>query len=202
MKASNVWESVIITVAATATTELIAKSLARLISIQFRPDTLLICGLITGLAVAHWIHGQRQDRSMKMRLDLLFRMCYQGPFLQQIRQDAEEKALYCASILRKLKDLAELIRSDPDDHLCSYYIGCMAFLANEKRANLPWRTFRDELVKHFSDEIMRGKIARHVIDDHYKGRWEDLVEAAKFASARKKRTRGFSKARRSVSNSN
>ena len=83
-----------------------------------------------------------------------------------------------------------------------YYIGSLAFMANEKRANLPWKTFRDELVKHFSDKIVRGKIARHVIDDHYKGRWEDLVEAARFASARKKRTRGFSKARRSVSNSN
>jgi hypothetical protein len=47
MKASNVWESVITTVAATVTTELAAKSVARLMSIQFRPDTLLICGLLT-----------------------------------------------------------------------------------------------------------------------------------------------------------
>jgi hypothetical protein len=118
MKASNVWESVITPVAAAVTTELAAKSLARLMSIQFRPDTLLICGLLTALVAAYWIHGRRQDRSMKLRLDLFFRMCYQGPFLQQIRQDAEENALYGASILRKLKDLAELVRSDPDDHLC------------------------------------------------------------------------------------
>jgi hypothetical protein len=202
MKASNVWESVITTIAATVTTELAAKSLARLMSIQFRPDTLLICGLLTALVAAYWIHGRRQDRSMKLRLDLLFRMCYQGPFLQQIRQDAEENALYGASILRKLKDLAELVRSDPDDHLCSYYIGSLAFMANEKRANLPWKTFRDELVKHFSDKIIRGKIARHVIDDHYKGRWEDLVEAAELASARKKQRMVFSKVRKSVSKGN
>jgi hypothetical protein len=157
---------------------------------------------MTGFAAAYWIRAQRKDRSMKLRLDLLFRMCYQVPFVQQIRQDANEKALYGASILRKLKDLAELIRSDPDDHLCSYYIGCLAFLANEKRANLPWKTFRDELVKHFSDEIMRGKIARHVIDDHYTGRWEDLVEAAERASSRRKRPLVFSKVRRSVSKGN
>jgi hypothetical protein len=138
---------------------------------------------------------------MKLRLDLLFRMCYQGPFLQQIRQDAVERALYGASILRKLKDLAELIRSDPDDHLCSYYIGSLAFLANEKRANLPWKTFRDELVKHFSDEIMRGKIARHVIDDHYKGKWDDLVEAVERANSCKKQRPVFSKVSKTVSES-
>jgi hypothetical protein len=202
MKASEVIESVIITVASTATIELAAKSWARLTSIQLRPDTLLICGLMTAFVAAHWIRAQRKDRSMKLRLDLLFRMCYQGPFLQQIRQDAEEKALYGASILRKLKDLAELVRSDPDDHLCSYYIGCLAFLANEKRANLPWKTFRDEVAKHFSEEIMHGKIGRHVIDDHYKGRWDDLIEAAKLASAGKKRTLVFSKVRKSLSKAN
>jgi len=202
MKTSDVCQSVFITVASTATIELAAKSWARLASIQLRPDTLLICGLLTGFAAAYWIRAQRKDRSMKLRLDLLFRMCYQGPFLDQIRKDAEGKALYSASILRKLKDLAELIRSDPDDRLCSYYIGCLAFLANEKRANLPWKTFRDELAKYFSVEIMSGRIARHVIDDHYKGRWEDLVEAAERASARKKRTLVFSKIRKSVSNGN
>lgn len=67
---------------------------------------------------------------------------------------------------------------------------------------MPWKTFRDELAKYFSVEIMSGKIARHVIDDHYKGRWEDLVEAAERASARKKRPLVFSKIRKSVSKGN
>ena len=111
-----------------------------------------------------------------------------GPFVQEIRRDEEEKALYGASILRKLRDLAELNRSYRDDRLCSYYIGCLAFLANEKRADLPWVTFRDEVAKHFAEEILGGKIARHVIDDHYKGMWEDLVAAAEQATARRKRS--------------
>lgn len=98
--------------------------------------------------------------------------------MQEIRRDEAEKVLYGASILRKLRDLAELNRSYRDNRLCSYYIGCLAFLANEKRADLPWVTFRDEVAKHFAEEILTGKIARHVIDDHYKGMWADLVAAA------------------------
>jgi hypothetical protein len=202
MRVSAVVESVIITVASTATIEVAAKSWARFSSVQLRPDTLLICGLIAAVAAAYWIGAQRKDRSMKLRLDLLFRMCYQVPFLEEIRQDAAENALYSASILRKLKDLAELVRSDPDDQLCSYYIGCLAFLANEKRANVPWNTFRDEVAKYFPDQIMRGKIAPHVIDEHHKGRWDDLVEAAERVLACRKQRLILSRVHKRVSSGN
>lgn len=178
MKASAVYESIAVTVASSATITLLAKLWARLAAVRLAPDTIVLCALMTSLAAIIVIFVRRSDRSMKLRLDLLFRMGYQGPFLHEIRQDAEEGALYRASILRKLHDLAELNQSYRDDRLCSYYIGCLAFLANEKRANLPWKTFRDEVAKHFGDEIMAGKIARHAIDDHYKGMWTDLVDAA------------------------
>lgn len=142
MKSKVVYEGVIITVASTAILTLLTKSWARLASIQFHSDTLLLCALITVFAVVVVALIRRNDRSLKLRLDLLFRMGYQGPFVQEIRRDEEEKALYGASILRKLRDLAELNRSYRDERLCSYYIGCLAFLANEKRADLPWVTFR------------------------------------------------------------
>ena len=187
MKSKVVYEGVIITVASTAILTLLTKSWARLASIQFHSDTLLLCALITVFAVVVVALIRRNDRSLKLRLDLLFRMGYQGPFVQEIRRDEEEKALYGASILRKLRDLAELNRSYRDERLCSYYIGCLAFLANEKRADLPWVTFRDEVAQYLAEEILSGKIARHVIDDHYKGMWEDLVAAAEQATARRKR---------------
>ena len=178
MKASAFYEGVAVTVASSATIALLAKSWARLAAVQLVPDTLVLCALMTSLAAIVIIFVRRSDRSIKLRLDLLFRMGYQGPFVNEIRQDTHERALYNASILRKLHDLAELNRAYKDERLCSYYIGCLAFLANEKRANVPWVIFRDEVAKHFGDEIIAGKIARHVIDDHYQGMWSDLVEAA------------------------
>jgi len=186
MKNRIIYEGVVVTLASTATFALLSKSWARVASIQFHSDTMLlgIIMVVFAAVVVTVIH--RSDRSLKLRLDLLFRMGYQGPFVQEIRRDEEEKALYGASILRKLRDLAELNRSYRDEKLCSYYIGCLAFLANEKRADLPWVTFRDEVAKHFAQEILSGKIARHVIDDHYKGMWEDLVAAAEQATARRK----------------
>ena len=178
MKASAFYEGVAVTLASSVIVTLLAKSCARLAAVQLAPDTVVLCALTTSLAAIVVIFVRRSDRSIKLRLDLLFRMGYQGPFVHEIRQDADERALYSASILRKLTDLAELNQAYRDDRLCSYYIGCLAFLANEKRANLPWKTFRDEVAKHFGDEILAGKIARHAIDDHYKGMWTDLVEAA------------------------
>jgi hypothetical protein len=186
MRASAIGESVLIAVASSATIALLTKAGARLAAIQLEPDTLLLCALMTLLATVVITFIHRSDRSLKLRLDLLFRMGYQAPFVRDIRHNEEERALYGASILRKLKDLAELNRTYRDEHLCSYYIGCLAFLANEKRANLPWNTFRDELTKHFADEIVGGKIARHAIDDHYKGMWTDLVEAAECATVRRR----------------
>jgi hypothetical protein len=59
-------------------------------------------------------------------------------------------------------------------------------LANEKRANIPWKIFRDKVTKYFREEIITGKIARHVIDDHCKGMWTDLVEAASQPVERRK----------------
>ena len=177
MKSAVVYEGIIVTVASTATLALLTKFCARRIhSVSFghytagRPDDCVAAVVITVI--------RRTDQSLKLRLDLLFRMGYQGPFVHEIRRDEAEKVLYGASILRKLRDLAELNRSYRDNRLCSYYIGCLAFLANEKRADLPWVTFRDEVAKHFAEEILTGKIARHVIDDHYKGMWADLVAAA------------------------
>jgi cation transport ATPase len=93
MRVSAFLESVIITVASTAAIEVAAKSWARFSSVQLRPDTLLICALIAAVTAAYWIRAQRKDRSMKLRLDLLFRMCYQGPFLEEIRHDAASTAL-------------------------------------------------------------------------------------------------------------
>lgn len=188
MKLFAIYEGVIIAVVSTVTLTCLAKSWGRVASIQFHSDTILLCAVITVLAAVVVTVIHRSDRSLKLRLDLLFRMGYQGPFVQEIRRDEEEKALYGASILRKLRDLAELNRSYRDEKLCSYYIGCLAFLANEKRADLPWVTFRDEVAQYFAEEILSGKIARHVIDDHYKGMWEDLVAAAERATARRKRS--------------
>jgi hypothetical protein len=135
MKSSTIYEGVIIAVASAVT--VLAKSWARVASIQFHSDTILLCALITVLAAVVVTVIRRSDQSLKLRLDLLFRMGYQGPFVQEIRRDEEEKALYGDSILGKLRDLAELNRSYRDERLCSYYIGCLAFLANEKRADLP-----------------------------------------------------------------
>jgi hypothetical protein len=63
---------------------------------------------------------------------------------------------------------------------------------------VPWKTFRDELAMHFAHEIIGGKIAQHVIDDHYKGMWADLVKAAERASARRKRALSLSRFRKIV----
>lgn len=188
MKASVLYEGILTAVASSVIITLLTKGWARFASIQLAPDTLLLCAVTTLLASVVVIFIRRMDRSIKLRLDLLFRMGYQAPFIHAIREDAEERALYCASILRKMRDLAELTRTYPDKRLCSYYIGCLAFLANEKRANLPWSTFRDEVAEHFADDILRGRIARHVIDDHYKGMWEDLVGAAERVTRRGKIT--------------
>lgn len=194
MKYRVVYEGVVVTLASTAALALVSKSWGRLAALHFHSDTILLGALFavfTGIIISVI---RRSDRSLKLRLDLLFRMGYQGPFVQEIRRDEEEKALYGASIIRKLRDLAELNRSYRDDKLCSYYIGCLAFLANEKRADLPWVTFRDEVARHFAEEILSGKIAPHVIDDHYKGMWTDLVAAARSKNC-------LTKARNSLANS-
>ena len=73
---------------------------------------------------------------------------------------------------------SSLIGSSVSRRPSLFLLHWLAFLANEKRANLPWKVFWDEVAKHFGDEIIAGKIARHVIDDHYRGMWADLVEAA------------------------
>lgn len=197
MKTLALYKGILTAVASSLTITLLTKSWAGLASIQLEPDTLLLCAVAALLASVVVIFIWRTDRSIKLRLDLLFRMGYQAPFVRDIRDDEEERALYSASILRKLKDLAELNRAFRDEHLCSYYIGCLAFLANEKRANLPWNTFRDELAKHFAKEIIEGKIARHVIDDHYKGKWSDLLRTAELTKARRNpRLAAISKLRR------
>jgi hypothetical protein len=105
-------------------------------------------------------------------------MIYQAPFVNEIRHDEQERTLYGNSVLRKLDGLAEYQRRFPDDRHCSMFIGCLAFYANEKRANIPWQMFRDALVANFKTEILSGKVMPHVIDDHYKGKWDDLLDAA------------------------
>lgn len=169
MKVSDFFEHVTVTAASSATIVLLEKTGAKLASIPLRPDTIVLSALITSVGAIAIIFLRRSDRSLKLRLDLLFRVDYQGPFVHEIREDEQERGLYKASILRKLHDLAELNRISRDYRLCPYYIGCLAFLANEKRANIPWKIFRDEVAKYFREEIITGKIARHVIDDHYKG---------------------------------
>jgi hypothetical protein len=186
MKAYVWLGNVAVAIASTAAIALLTKGYAYLASIQLAPDTLLLCALGTLLTaiVITYIHWS--DRSTKMRLDLLFRMDYQSPFLKDIRHDEEERALYKAAILRRLRDLAEFKRRFGDDGLTSLYIGCLAFCANEKRANIPWQTFRDQLTKYFTDEILAKKISSHVINDHYKGMWPDLLEAAERVANRRK----------------
>jgi hypothetical protein len=39
--------------------------------------------------------------------------------------------------------------------------------------------FRDALVANFKTEILSGKIMPHVINDHYKGEFDDLLDAAR-----------------------
>lgn len=41
---------------------------------------------------------------------------------------------------------------------------------------MPWGEFRDALAEKFGLEILSGKIAPHTINDHYKGKWDDLVQ--------------------------
>jgi len=184
---SSFSENVMVALAASFAGTLATKFLAWLTAIQLQPDTLILCALMTLLAATILLFTRHTAQTTKRRLDLLFRMDYQAPFVQGIREDEEERALYTASVLRKLRDLAELKESDRDDNLCSYYIGCLAFLANEKRANLPWNLFRDELAKYFANEIIKGKISPHVINDHYKGMWGDLVAAAERARYRRRK---------------
>ena len=196
MKPSILYQGVLVAVASSATIALLTQAWTWIAAVQFAPDTLLLSALMTLLAAIMMTLIIRTDHSMKLRLDLLFRMGYQAPFVQEIREDEEEKELFIASVLRKLKDLSELNHAYRDERLCSYYIGCLAFLANEKRANVPWKRFRDELVKYFADEITKGKIAPHVIEDHYKGRWSDLIEAAERARVRRKRGVAFARLRK------
>jgi hypothetical protein len=119
MRASAFFEAVAVTLASSATVALLARSWAKLEAVQLAPDTVLLCAFMASLTAIIIIFLRRSDRSMKLRLDLLFRMGYQGPFVQEIRHDTGERALYSASILRKLHDLAELNRAYRDDQLCS-----------------------------------------------------------------------------------
>jgi hypothetical protein len=121
---------------------------------------------------------KRESESNNTQMDLWFRLIYQAPFLDKIREDEEERSLYQDSILRKLYGVADRNRRHPDSASCSRYIGALAFLANPKRANIPWPIFRDAVVANFCTEILQGKISRHVINDHYKGKYRDLVETA------------------------
>lgn len=99
--------------------------------------------------------------------------------MHEIRNDEEERNLYEDSILRKLDGLAEHQRKFGNDSFCSIFIGCAAFYGNERRANVSWQAFRDSLVEDFKNEILSGKIMPHVVNDHYKGRWDDLLDAAR-----------------------
>jgi hypothetical protein len=111
MKSSALYENVLIAVAPSVTVTLLTKTWALLAAVQLAPDTLLLCALMALFGSAVVIFVRRTDHSMKLRLDLLFRMSYQAPFVQAIREDEEERELYIASILRKLKDLSELNQS-------------------------------------------------------------------------------------------
>src|SRR5262249_45270085 len=99
MKASALYEGILTAVASSVTITLLTKTWARLASVQLAPDTLLLCVLITLLGTMILTFIRRTDRSLKLRLDLLFRMGYQAPFVRDIRDDKEERALYSASIL-------------------------------------------------------------------------------------------------------
>jgi hypothetical protein len=122
---------------------------------------------------------RNQSNCLTSQQILWFRLIYQAPFVAEIRYDEQQRQLYEESVLRKVDGLAEHHRKFGDDRFCSIFIGCLAFYANEKRANVSWQMFRDSLVENFKDEILSGKIMPHVINDHYKGKWDDLVDAAR-----------------------
>jgi len=159
----------------------LAGATAKFCSIKLTPEfifcilgvTVFFTIIVIWLARIH-----RQNQLGISRQDLWSRLTYQGPFVDQIRNDPQERVLYAESVVRKLGALAEHHRKFADEPYCSRYIGAAAFYANEKRANVPWETFRDALVANFKDLILKGKIMPHVINDHYKGKYEDLLDAA------------------------
>lgn len=156
------------------------------LSLEFRLFIAWQTVLITAMLIAMfylcrqmkaWM--RHQSSCVSSQQNLWFRLIYQAPFVDEIRNNEEERQIYEESILRKLDGLAEHHRKFRDDRLCSILIGCLAFYANERRANVSWQMFRDSVVENFKDEILSGKIMPHVINDHYKGQWNDLLDAAR-----------------------
>ena len=96
MKPSILYQGVLVAVASSATIALLTKAWTWIAAVQFAPDTLLLAALMAVLAAIMMTLIIRTDHSMKLRLDLLFRMGYQAPFVQEIREDEEEKeTLHC-----------------------------------------------------------------------------------------------------------
>ena len=155
------------------------------LSLEFRLFIVWQTVLITAMLLAmFYLYRQlkalicHQSNCLTSQSNLWFRLIYQASFVGVIRDDEQERQIYEQSVLRKVDGLAEHHRRFHDDRLCSILIGCLAFYANERRANISWPKFRDSLVENFKDEILSGKIMPHVINDHYKGKWDDLVDAA------------------------
>ena len=123
-------------------------------------------------------YQKRQTEKLSSRLDLLFRMDYQGPFVQSM--DAEEKKKYAESINRKLASLGLYHCKFGEIKFCSYYIGCLAFLASEKRGNVPWEGFRNSLAEHFGTELLDHNIEAHIITEHFsEEKYNNLLEEAR-----------------------
>ena len=148
-------------------------------NLRLSGDTLTVVSLIVFLVSVLFVYVRYVNRSTKMRLDLLFRMAYQGPFVMQMRNDEEERENYEKSILRKIHSVGEYYRRFGDINFSSYYLGCLAFYANSNRANVSWEKFKEAVLSDFLEEILEGKIESHVIDEHYKGKWSDLIDEAK-----------------------
>jgi|GEM_PF-6065275 len=163
--------------------------LAKALSVKLIPEfifLILFVAFPVAIVLVPLLRIQRQNETSRKviecemsRQDLWSRLTFQGPFADQIRNDEQERMLYGESIVRKLDALAEHHRKFVDEPYCSRYIGALAFYANEKRANVPWEVFRDALAANFKDLILLGKIMPHVINDHYKGKFEDLLDAAR-----------------------
>lgn len=148
----------------------------------------IVWPLLLFVLIARMIHKALQSlrsdivnqiEAVNLKMDLWFRLVYQTSFVDQIRSDAEEKKLYQDSIVRKLHALADFNRKHPDDTFCAYFIGCLAFLSNPKRADIPWSVFRDAVVTDFGEQLLQGKISPHLINDHYKGKFADLMQATR-----------------------
>jgi len=150
-----------------------------LADVKMTRETLLISSGVAFLVALLFWYQRYTDRSTKMRIDLLLRMSYQGPFVMEMARNDKERMNYEQSISRKIYSLGKYYRRFGDINFCSYYIGCLAFYANANRGNVSWGTFKEALLSNFLDEILEGRIEKHVIDEHYQDKWGDLVDEAK-----------------------